>query len=122
MRSSMLRACELFCHALHIPRIVVASSEMLDIIRDHLVDLNHRIDRSVWRARRREVLQVFPPRRCDPLPEDWASDLHIYPVEGAHAGLDPVLIDLGEEVLDSLLGLRGCWVGRDAGAGPRRSR
>lgn len=67
-------------------------------------------------------LQVFPPGGGDALAEDGAGDLHVDAVEGAHAGLDPVLVDLGEEALDGLLGLGRGRVGGDAGAGARGDR
>lgn len=65
------------------------------------------------------ILKIFPPRRSHPRPKDRALDLHIGLVKRAHDGLDVVLVDLGEEVLDGLLGLRA---GRVCGDGGRVSR
>lgn len=60
-------------------------------------------------------LQVLAPGRGHPLPEDGAADFHVDAVEGAHDGLDPVLVDLEHEALDGLLGLRARGVGGDGG-------
>lgn len=66
--------------------------------------------------------QVLPARRDDPLPEDGALDFHVGLVEGVHDGLDPVLVDLEEEVLDGLLGRGAGGVGGDGRRGARGAR
>ena len=43
-------------------------------------------------------------------------------VEGVHDGLDPVLVDLGEEHLDGLLGRGARRVGANGRRGARRAR
>lgn len=67
------------------------------------------------RSKTSPCLQILPPRRSNPRPEHRAGNLHICPVEGIHDGLDPVLVDLGEEVPDSFLGGRGGRVRGDRG-------
>jgi hypothetical protein len=67
-------------------------------------------------------LQVLSPGSSDALAKDGAGDLHIDAVKGAHAGLDPVLVNLGEEAADGLLGLGRGRVGGDAGARGARGR
>lgn len=67
-------------------------------------------------------LQILPPCRGDSCPEHGARNLHVRPIEGVHGGLDPVLVDLGEEVADGLLGggggrVRGDRGGADGGGG-----
>jgi len=68
-------------------------------------------------------LQIFLPR-CDySCAEHRTLDLHIDLVEGAHDGLDVVLVHLGEEVLDRLLRLRARRIGpyrRRVPRGPSR--
>jgi len=64
--------------------------------------------------------QIFPPGSRHPGPKDGALNLHIDLVEGAHDGLGVVLVNLGEEVLDGLLGLRAGGVGGDGGRVARR--
>jgi len=54
--------------------------------------------------------QILLPAAATLGPEDRAAHLHVDLVEGAHDSLDPVLVHLREELLDGLLGLRGCWV------------
>jgi len=57
------------------------------------------------------LLQIFLPRRDYSCAEHRALDLHVDLVEGAHDGLDVVLVHLGEKVLDRLLRLRACRIG-----------
>lgn len=66
--------------------------------------------------------QILLPRRHNPRPEDRTAHLHIDLVERVHDRLDPVLVDLREELLDRLLGLRRCWVRSDGRARARGRR
>lgn len=63
--------------------------------------------------------QIFPPRSSDPGPEHRAPYLHVDLVEGAHDGLDVVVIYLVEETPDGLLGLGTGRVGADGGRAAR---
>lgn len=63
--------------------------------------------------------EIFPSGSSDPRPEDGTPDLHVYFVEGAHDGLDVVVVDLVEKALDGLLGLRTRRVGTDRGRAAR---
>ena len=53
-----------------------------------------------------KYLQILPPRSHNPLPKHGTPYLHVDLVERAHDGLDVVLVHLGKEILDRLLGLR----------------
>lgn len=64
-------------------------------------------------------LKIFPPSSSDSRPKDGTPDLHIRFVERVHDGLDVVIVDLIEEILDSLLSLRARRVGADGGRAAR---
>lgn len=49
-------------------------------------------------------LEVLLPGRSNSCTEYGTPDFHVDFVEGAHDGLDPVLVDLHEEAFDGFLG------------------
>lgn len=95
------------------PRIILSSTRGQSR-RENLPQISSRIQNPLTAPS-----QILLPSGCDSGPEDRAAHLHVDLVEGAHDSLDPVLVHLREELLDGLLGLRGCWVGTDGRAGAR---
>lgn len=66
--------------------------------------------------------QILLPSRGNPRSEDRTLDFHIDLVERTHDSLDPVLVDLSEELLNRLFRLRGHWVRCNGGAGAAGAR
>lgn len=63
--------------------------------------------------------QILAPSRRDARPEHRTPHFRIRLVKGAHDGLDPILVHLGKEHLDGLLGRRAGRVGADGRGRPR---
>lgn len=65
------------------------------------------------------ALKILLPGRRDSTSKDRAPHLHIDNIKRVHDGLDPDLVDVGEELTDGLLGGRGGRVGADGGRATR---